>query len=51
MTALREQLVRFIAALRSAGIRISVAESIDAMKRSRRQESTARGCTRHWRRR
>src|SRR5712671_2314954 len=31
MTALREQLVRFIAALRSAGIRISVAESIDAM--------------------
>jgi len=31
MTALREQLVRFIAALRSAGVRISVAESIDAM--------------------
>src|SRR5882762_2580298 len=31
MTALREQLVRFITALRSAGIRISVAESIDAM--------------------
>src|SRR5882762_10082450 len=31
MIALREQLVRFIAALRSAGIRISVAESIDAM--------------------
>lgn len=31
MTALREQLVRFIAALRSAGVRISVAETIDAM--------------------
>src|SRR5260370_26188788 len=31
MAALREQLVRFIAALRSAGVRISVAESIDAM--------------------
>jgi uncharacterized protein len=31
MTALREQLVRFIAALRTAGVRISVAESIDAM--------------------
>jgi uncharacterized protein len=31
MTALREQLVRFIAALRSEGVRISVAESIDAM--------------------
>ena len=31
MTPLREQLVRFIAALRSAGVRISVAESIDAM--------------------
>src|SRR6266478_6150942 len=31
MTALREHLVRFIAALRSAGVRISVAESIDAM--------------------
>ncbi len=31
MTALRDQLVRFIAALRSAGVRISVAESIDAM--------------------
>src|SRR5216683_8002175 len=31
MTELREQLVRFIAALRSAGVRISVAESIDAM--------------------
>src|SRR5260370_12182629 len=29
MAALREQLVRFIAALRSAGVRISVAESID----------------------
>lgn len=31
MTALREQLVRFIAGLRTAGVRISVAESIDAM--------------------
>lgn len=31
MAALREQLVRFIVALRSAGVRISVAESIDAM--------------------
>ncbi len=31
MAALRDQLVRFIAALRAAGVRISVAESIDAM--------------------
>jgi uncharacterized protein with von Willebrand factor type A (vWA) domain len=31
MAALRDQLVSFIAALRAAGIRISVAESIDAM--------------------
>src|SRR5208283_4713679 len=31
MPALRDQLVSFIAALRAAGIRISVAESIDAM--------------------
>src|SRR5260370_5461825 len=31
MAALREQVVCFIAALRSAGVRISVAESIDAM--------------------
>src|SRR5579863_1841161 len=31
MPALRDQLVSFIAALRSAGVRISVAESIDAM--------------------
>jgi hypothetical protein len=31
MAALREQLLRFFAALRSAGVRISVAESIDAM--------------------
>jgi uncharacterized protein len=31
MAALRDQLVSFIAALRSAGVRISVAESIDAM--------------------
>ena len=31
MARLRDQLVRFIAALRAAGVRISVAESIDAM--------------------
>jgi uncharacterized protein len=31
MTSLREQLGRFIAQLRSAGVRVSVAESIDAM--------------------
>ncbi|WP_333648863.1 VWA domain-containing protein [Candidatus Binatus sp.] len=31
MAALRDQLVSFIAALRAAGVRISVAESIDAM--------------------
>ncbi len=31
MAALRDQLVSFIAALRTAGVRISVAESIDAM--------------------
>src|SRR5579863_2946892 len=31
MATLRDQLVTFIAALRSAGVRISVAESIDAM--------------------
>ena len=31
MATLRDQLVSFIAALRSAGVRISVAESIDAM--------------------
>lgn len=31
MTALAEQLIKFIEALRSAGVRISVAESIDAM--------------------
>ncbi len=31
MAALREQLVSFIAGLRSAGVRVSVAESIDAM--------------------
>jgi uncharacterized protein with von Willebrand factor type A (vWA) domain len=49
MTALREQLVRFIAALRTAGVRISVAESIDAMnavaaagiERARMQEALA----------
>src|SRR6516225_10545642 len=32
MTPLREQLGRFIAQLRIAGLRVSVAESIDAMK-------------------
>src|ERR1700739_3340423 len=32
MPRLRDQLVSFIAALRDAGVRISVAESIDAMK-------------------
>src|ERR1700731_456538 len=31
MARLRDQLVNFIAALRDAGVRISVAESIDAM--------------------
>src|SRR5258708_8110305 len=31
MPRLRDQLVNFIAALREAGVRISVAESIDAM--------------------
>lgn len=31
MTALREQLIKFIEAVRCAGVRISVAESIDAM--------------------
>src|SRR6202023_4404208 len=31
MARLRDQLVSFIAALRGAGVRISVAESIDAM--------------------
>src|ERR1019366_8218933 len=31
MARLRDQLVSFIAALRAAGVRISVAESIDAM--------------------
>src|SRR5260370_37982175 len=31
MTPLREQLGRFIAQLRNAGLRVSVAESIDAM--------------------
>ena len=31
MAGLRDQLIRFIAALRAAGVRISVAESIDAM--------------------
>ncbi|MHB8381586.1 MAG: VWA domain-containing protein [Candidatus Binataceae bacterium] len=32
MTPLREQIVKFIAALRAAGVRISVAESIDALR-------------------
>jgi uncharacterized protein with von Willebrand factor type A (vWA) domain len=31
MTALREQLIRFVTELRAAGLRVSVAESIDAM--------------------
>ena len=31
MTPLREQLGRFIAQLRNAGLRVSIAESIDAM--------------------
>jgi uncharacterized protein len=31
MTALREQLIRFVTELRTAGLRVSVAESIDAM--------------------
>src|SRR5208337_436855 len=49
MAALRDQLVTFIAALRAAGVRISVAESIDAMntvaaaglERARMQEALA----------
>lgn len=49
MTSLREQLGRFIAELREAGVRISVAEAIDAMKavatagleRSRMREALA----------
>jgi uncharacterized protein with von Willebrand factor type A (vWA) domain len=49
MAALRDQLVSFIAALRAAGVRISVAESIDAMnavaavglERSRMHEAMA----------
>ena len=49
MAALRDQLVSFIATLRSAGVRISVAESIDAMRavaaagieRTRMQEALA----------
>src|SRR5579862_8770062 len=49
MARLRDQLVGFIAALRSAGVRISVAESIDAMnavaaagiERSRMHEALA----------
>src|SRR5271167_644794 len=49
MARLRDQLVRFIAALRDAGVRISVAESMDAMnavaavglERSRMHEALA----------